>query len=244
MLVNGMHLTRSIVSCLILVGCIGLSGCVRRRMTVRTNPPGAMVYVDRQPIGQTPVSDNFTYYGTRHFEIVKDGYRTETFLRTFNPPWYEFPPLDFITENLWPFEKRDERIVDVQMVPEPTVPQEAIIASAEGLRLQASQGIAVVPTVPANPNMIGYPNPALNQRYVDPTLPGNGPNGMQPGAIAPGVTPMRPNPNGTVIPAPSTNLGLAPPNENGFLPNLLQPPLSDPILNITPGNSYRPANPQ
>ncbi len=95
-------------------------------------------------IGQTPVSDNFTYYGTRHIEIVKDGYRTETFLRTFNPPWYQIPPLDFVTENLWPWEKRDERIVDVQMVPEPVVPQEALIASAENLRLQASQGIAVV----------------------------------------------------------------------------------------------------
>ncbi len=75
--------------------CIMLPGCVRRRMTVRTNPAGAMVYVDRQPIGKTPASHSFTYYGTRHFEIVKDGYRTEEFLRTFNPPWYQIPPSIF-----------------------------------------------------------------------------------------------------------------------------------------------------
>jgi PEGA domain len=119
------------------------TGCVRRRMTVRTSPPGAMVYVDHQSIGTTPVSANFTYYGTRQFEILKDGYRTEKFLRKFNPPWYEWPVLDFISESLWPFEKRDERILDVQLTPEVIVPTEALIKSGEELRSQASKGIAV-----------------------------------------------------------------------------------------------------
>jgi hypothetical protein len=64
-------------------------------MTVRTNPPGAMVYVDRKPIGLSPASTNYVYYGTRNFEIVRDGYRTERFLRRFNPPWYAIPPLDY-----------------------------------------------------------------------------------------------------------------------------------------------------
>jgi hypothetical protein len=63
--------------CLLLLS----SGCVRKRMTFRTNPSGAMVYVDKQPIGLTPVSTNFTYYGTRNIEVVRDGYRTEKFLR-------------------------------------------------------------------------------------------------------------------------------------------------------------------
>lgn len=237
MLVNSSNNHGFVRLFLLLVVFYCLVGCVRRRLTIRTNPPGAMVYVDRQPIGQTPVSDNFTYYGTRHIEIVKDGYRTETFLRTFNPPWYQIPPLDFVTENLWPWEKRDERIVDVQMVPEPVVPQEALIASAENLRLQASQGIAVVPNSPRDPNAIGYPNPSLNQRYIDPTLPGNQPIGT----IVPGVTPMQPNPQGSVLPPPNS---LAPSNGGTFLPDLLQPPLSNPLLNITPGNSYRPPNPQ
>src|SRR5687768_13584388 len=40
-----------------LVACE--SGCVRRRMTVRSNPPGAKVYVDDIEIGTTPVSTNF-----------------------------------------------------------------------------------------------------------------------------------------------------------------------------------------
>ncbi|MEQ1829227.1 MAG: PEGA domain-containing protein [Pirellula sp.] len=122
-------------------------------MTVRTNPPGAMVYVDKNPVGLSPVSANFTYYGTRNVEITRDGYRTERFLRKFDPPWYEIPPLDFFSESLWPFEQRDERIIDVQLTPEPIVPKQALIASGEQLRLQASQGVAVTPPPTIAPSM-------------------------------------------------------------------------------------------
>lgn len=142
---------------LCMLVCLASSlGCIRKRMTIRTNPPGAMVYIDKQPIGLTPVSTTFTYYGTRSFEIVRDGYRTEKFLRKINPPWYAIPPLDFASETLWPFEQRDERIIDVQMSPEPVVPKEALIASAEQLRLQASQGIAV-----SAPPTIGQTQPLI-----------------------------------------------------------------------------------
>lgn len=127
-------------------------------MTVRTSPPGAMVYVDRQYIGLSPVSTNYTYYGTRNFEIVRDGYRTEKFLRKFNPPWYAIPPLDFVTETLWPYETRDERIIDVQLSPEQAVPNDALIASGEQLRLQAGQGIAVSP-----PPTVTTPIPVVPQ---------------------------------------------------------------------------------
>jgi hypothetical protein len=135
-------------------------GCLRRRMTVRTDPPGAAVYVDRQYIGQSPASTNYVYYGTRNFEILRDGYRTERFLRKFHPPWYAIPPLDFFTETLWPFEKRDERIIDVQLTPEPVVPTDALIASGEQLRFQANQGVAV-----------RLPPPALTPSPVVPLAP-------------------------------------------------------------------------
>ena len=73
---------------------------VRRRVTIRSTPPGALVYIDDQEIGVTPVSTSFTYYGTRKVQLVKDGYETVTVLRTFKPPWYQLPIIDFVTENL------------------------------------------------------------------------------------------------------------------------------------------------
>src|SRR5262245_45195499 len=96
-----------IVCCAVSLMFIG-SGCVRRRLSVRTNPPGAQVFVDDQEIGTTPCSAPFIYYGTRKITLMKDGYRTETIFQKIPPPWYEIPPLDFLVENIYPLEHRDE----------------------------------------------------------------------------------------------------------------------------------------
>lgn len=113
-------------------------GCVRRRMMVRTDPPGATVSVDNQLIGTTPAATGFVYYGTREFRIEKDGYRTETIRRRINPPWYQWPGLDFVSETLWPGEIRDERIIDVTLVPQTEEPTELVVERADTLRSRTS----------------------------------------------------------------------------------------------------------
>ena len=164
-------------SMVVILFCTLATGCIRKRMTVRSNPPGAMAYIDKQPIGLTPVSTSFTYYGTRNFELVRDGYRPERFLRKISPPWYAIPPLDFFTETLWPFEQRDERIIDVQLTPAPVVSAEALIDGGEQLRLQASQGIASSAPPTRTP-----PAPIISQ----PTVP----NAFGPGANVPILAPV------------------------------------------------------
>ena len=93
--------------CSALVLCTSQSGCVQRRMTVRTNPPGALLYVDDYPIGTTPCSTSFTYYGTRKIRLVKDGYETLTVMQSIPAPWYEYTPIDFVAENFVPGQIRD-----------------------------------------------------------------------------------------------------------------------------------------
>lgn len=121
------------------------NGCVHRRMTVRTNPPGATVSIDNQVIGTSPAASPFVYYGTREFRIEKDGYRTETIRRRFNPPWYEFPGIDFIAETLWPGELRDERIIDVELVPLTREATENVVQRADALRNQSRTGVVTAP---------------------------------------------------------------------------------------------------
>ncbi|MGV3486351.1 MAG: PEGA domain-containing protein [Planctomycetaceae bacterium] len=133
-----------IVLCLLSI----LSGCVRRRLTVRTSPPGAVVSVDNQTIGTSPAASSFTYYGTRELRIEKDGFRTETIKRRLDPPWYEAPGLDFISETLWPWEIRDERIIDVQLVPETIEPTETVLQRADQLRAQSRAGLVTSPQTP------------------------------------------------------------------------------------------------
>lgn len=110
------------------------SGCVQRRMIVRTNPPGALLYVDDYPIGTTPVAVNFTYYGTRKIRIVKDGFETLTVMQPIPAPWYEYPVLDFFSENFVPGQIRDQRVLDYQLKPQMVVPTEQLLARAEELR--------------------------------------------------------------------------------------------------------------
>jgi hypothetical protein len=137
-----------------------LPGCVRRRMTVRSNPPGAVVFVDDQEIGTTPASTSFTYYGTRKIQLVKDGFETLTVKQTFYPPWYEITPLDFVSENLWPHEVRDEQFLDFQLQPQQIVPSEKLVERAEALRGGLRQGY----TVPL-PNATPTPQPIAPLPY-------------------------------------------------------------------------------
>lgn len=101
---------------------------------VRTNPPGALVFIDGQEIGRTPVATPFTYYGTRKFRIVKDGYETINVTQPFPAPWFEIPPLDFISENLVPQEIRDERVVEFDLSPKAQAAMGDVLIQADQLR--------------------------------------------------------------------------------------------------------------
>lgn len=79
------------------------SGCVHRRMIVRSDPPGALVEVDGERLGITPVSTDFTYYGTREITLSAPGYETLVVNQPVRTPWYQVFPLEFVSDNLLPF---------------------------------------------------------------------------------------------------------------------------------------------
>lgn len=108
-----------------------LPGCVHRRLTVNSNPPGARVLLDGEEIGETPTSVDFTHYGTREVVLQKDGYDTLKTMQTVPPPWYQVPPLDFISDNLLPYQLTNRHEYSYQLQPSPTVP------STQGLRERA-----------------------------------------------------------------------------------------------------------
>ena len=160
---------RAAVLALAVVPLLGAAtGCVQRRMTIRSNPPGALVYVDDYQVGTTPVSHDFVYYGTRKIRLVKDGYETLTVRQPFPLPWYQICPLDFVTENLGPWEIRDERVVDLAMQPAGAVAPESVVTRAEQVRRAAgslppvAQPVSVVPQpVAPAPRPVPAPPPAL-----------------------------------------------------------------------------------
>jgi hypothetical protein len=125
---------RSVIG-LLLVSCAG--GCVERRYTIRTEPPGALAIVNGEEIGRTPVSRSFTYHGDRDITLMLDGYQTQRIIQPINAPWYDNLLTEFFTENLVPFTIRDERDFTYRMT-SATVPMiDDLRARGENLRAQA-----------------------------------------------------------------------------------------------------------
>jgi hypothetical protein len=122
-------------------------GCnsVKRKILVRSYPEGALVTIDKQPIGHTPVAVPVTYYGTREIQLEMDGYQTRKVKHRFAAPWYQIPPFDFLTDNFWLREIRDDRIVDFEMQPETTVDENFLLDRAGQLRGDVSRGTVAMP---------------------------------------------------------------------------------------------------
>ena len=161
------RLRRRLLGLLVGALCAGSLGCVQRRLTIRSNPPGALVYIDDYQIGTTPVSTDFVYYGTRKVRLSLSGYETLTVMQPIPTPWYQYPGLDFVTENLVPGEIRDERVVEFQLQPQMIVPSAQLHARAENLRHSAAP-----PQTPLGPPPAGSFAPPAGLGPPSATPPG------------------------------------------------------------------------
>jgi len=81
---------------------VTLPGCVRRTMTITTEPPSALVFLNDQEIGRTALTTDFLWYGDYDVIIRKEGYETLQTHWRIKPPWYQIIPFDFFAEVLWP----------------------------------------------------------------------------------------------------------------------------------------------
>ena len=130
---------------------------MRRKMTVRSNPPGATVYLDGKELGRTPFTTNFDHYGKREFRIVKQGYETKTELMPVRTPWYQWIGFDFVSEVLLPGKLTDHKSYEFDLQPERVVLGSEIVSRAEQFRQTAHAdgipriGNSTVPIVPPTP---------------------------------------------------------------------------------------------
>jgi hypothetical protein len=140
--------------------CAGvLAGCVERRFVVITEPAFATVFESgRGAIGASPADDHFTYYGKYHFTIVKDGYQTLQVDQNIPAPWYEFPGLDFISENLIPWTIRDVRHFHYLLEPLRVTNPKELLQEADSMR---ALGKAIQPPPQSGtPGVVVPPAPA------------------------------------------------------------------------------------
>lgn len=140
---NWVVVKRILLIAIVITLCFEM-GCVRRRMYIRAfhegySQPitGAMVYVNKQPVGRTPVACHFTHYGTMEFTLVKEGYEPITEYRKVRAPWYQWPGMDFFSEVIWPQTITDTKQIDFQLRPERMITQDELIDRAESMRRES-----------------------------------------------------------------------------------------------------------
>ena len=121
-------------------GCVVLfPGCVRRTLTITTEPPQALVYLNDQEVGRSAVTVDFLWYGDYDVIIRKEGYQTLKTNWDIKAPWYQIMPLDFFAEVLWPGQIHDQHTRHFAL--EPAVPptQEELLERALETREQATK---------------------------------------------------------------------------------------------------------
>ena len=142
----------------IALSAAAVTGCVERRYVSTSDPPGALVLRNGQPIGATPVDDHFVYYGNYHYTLIKDGFATLQADQNVPSPWYEFFPLDFFSENVVPTHIEDVHRFHYVLQPLQTVNPNVLLQEAEGVRLQG-QAIGAPAPAPAPPPPPSFPLP-------------------------------------------------------------------------------------
>jgi len=142
---RGLSLAATTWLALLMLAGLACSGCVQRRLMIRSQPEGAFVTIDKLGIGFTPVSVPFTYYGTREIQLEKDGFKTVRVDQRVRPPWFERFPISFVTENFWGSELRDERLLDFKMEPKERTNENQLLDRANDLRGNVQRGTVTAP---------------------------------------------------------------------------------------------------
>lgn len=83
-------------------GCFFLTGCATRTIEVTSEPAGATVIANDVELGRTPLTADFTYYGSYDVLVSKAGYEPLRVTASARAPFYEYPPADLLAAPLSP----------------------------------------------------------------------------------------------------------------------------------------------
>lgn len=119
--------------------CLALCvGCVQRTISITSEPSGALVHLNDEEVGRTPLTVPFTFYGVYDVRLDAEGYEPLWTKRKTEAPWWEMPGPDLIAEAIpdndvelhWHFE------LDPQTPPE-QVDADELLERATQLRHRA-----------------------------------------------------------------------------------------------------------
>ena len=126
---------------------IGGGGCVERTLTIQSEPPGALVYMNGEEVGRTPMRRDFTWYGNYDVQLRREGYETLKTTTKVNAPIWQWVPFDLMAEIL-PLNFEDHQSFSYTLKPtgEEIVDPQSMLARAEQMETQLRSGRLTRPT--------------------------------------------------------------------------------------------------
>ncbi len=130
---------RSLIAAALLAAAGSFAtGCVRRTITITTEPPGALVWLNDREIGRSPVDIDFEHYGTYDVRLERPGYEPVMTSGTAQAPLWETVGLDLLAE-LAPFRIHNHLKWHYVLVPRIDDP-EPLVDRAQRLRSRIADG--------------------------------------------------------------------------------------------------------
>ena len=117
----------------LLLGMTAAGGCVQRTLQIDSSPPGALVYLNGEEVGRTPMRKEFLWYGTYDVELRKEGYQTLKRPTQVWAPWWQWPPIDLFAEML-PLEDRHAARFRMKPVTEVQTDEDQVLGRAVATR--------------------------------------------------------------------------------------------------------------
>ena len=128
------------------------TGCIERKVTISTEPSGALVLLNDEEVGTSPVTVGFEWYGDYSVQVSKDGYQTLKTHQNLKRPVADRFPFDLFADAF--SSKIYEYNWNFKLEPLQPIDKDKLIKSAVGLQKQA-----LVPIKEGHPEKIKIPKP-------------------------------------------------------------------------------------
>jgi hypothetical protein len=111
------------------------AGCKQpeRTLVIESEPAGALVYLNGDEVGRTPMQYEFLWYGDYDVTLRKEGFETLKTHRELKAPLHMWVPFDLITEMAGGKDRQTWRF-EMQPTPETSADAQAMFSRAAELR--------------------------------------------------------------------------------------------------------------
>jgi hypothetical protein len=151
-------MTRNRMLVVLLVLAAFLGGCRQpeRTLVIESEPAGALVYLNGEEVGRTPMEYDFVWYGDYGVTLRKEGYETLNTNRNLKAPVHMWIPFDLVTEMVGGTDRQVWRF-DLAQTPETSADAQALFSRAAELQgeLRSSRNTRPPTTYPTT-----LPSPA------------------------------------------------------------------------------------